>query len=372
MKKILFTGGGTGGHIFPIIAVAEEMRKRETDLDLSYMGPSDFTSETFFKDEKIKTWYISCGKIRRYLSFSSFFANAFDILVKIPFGIFQAFWIMFFTAPDLVLSKGGFGSIPVVIAAWILRIPVFMHESDVMPGLANKIGSRFSEKVFVSFPPFETGYFKKEKMIETGNPVRKKLAEGNRDEAKELFKLTYEKPVILVMGGSQGSERINDVILDALPDLLKDFEVIHQTGLAGFRRIKEESDALVESDLLKRYHPYFFLDERELGDAYAAADCVIGRAGSGTIFEIALVKKPSILVPLPEAAQNHQVKNAYSYAKSGACLVLEEGNFTHHFFLEKLKILLKDDAEKMKKAAELFSKPFAANVIARYLLDFLI
>jgi len=372
MKKILFTGGGTGGHIFPIIAVAEEMKKRELDLDFSYIGPSDFTSETFFKEKKIKTYYVSCGKIRRYASFSSFFANLYDVLVKIPFGIFQAFWIMFFTAPDLVLSKGGFGSIPVVIAAWFLRIPVFMHESDIMPGLANKIGSRFSEKVFVSFPPSETGYFKKEKMIETGNPVRKGLAEGNRDEAKTLFNLSYEKPVILVMGGSQGSERINDVILDSLPDMLKDFEVIHQTGLNDFKRIKKESEALVETELLKRYHPYFFLDERELGNAYAAADCVIGRAGSGTVFEIALVKKPSILVPLPESAQNHQVKNAYAYAKSGACLVLEEGNFTHHFFLEKLKILLKEDAESMMKAAELFSKPFAANVIARYLLDFLI
>ncbi|MFA5169676.1 MAG: UDP-N-acetylglucosamine--N-acetylmuramyl-(pentapeptide) pyrophosphoryl-undecaprenol N-acetylglucosamine transferase [Candidatus Paceibacterota bacterium] len=371
MKKIVFTGGGTGGHVFPIIAVAEEMRKRDLNLDLSYIGPSDFTSETFLKKEKIRTHYISSGKIRRYFSVGSFFANLIDVLFKIPFGIFQSFIIMFFTAPDLVFSKGGFGSIPVVFSAWLLRIPVFMHESDVVPGLANKIGSRFSEKVLVSFPIPEMEYFKKEKMIETGNPVRKDLAEGNREEAQKLFGLTYEKPVILILGGSQGSERINDVILEMLPDMLKEFEVIHQTGLNGLRRVKEESVAMIDKDLLKYYHPYFFLDERELSDAYAASDCVVGRAGAGTIFEIALVKKPSILVPLPESAQNHQVKNAYSYAKNGACLVLEEGNFIHHFFLEKLRLLLKDDAEKMKAAAEQFSKPFAANVIARYLIDFL-
>lgn len=371
MKKIVFTGGGTGGHIFPIIAVAEEMRRRDSDLDLSYIGPSDFTSETFLEKKKIRTFYISSGKIRRYFSVGSFFANILDIFIKIPFGILQAFVIMFFTAPDVVFSKGGFGSVPVVLSAWILRIPVFMHESDIMPGLANKIGSRLSEKVFVSFPIPEMEYFKREKMIETGNPVRKDLAEGSRDEAGKIFSLTYEKPVILILGGSQGSERINDVVLDVLPDMLKEFEVIHQTGLPGFRRVREESEALIDESLHKYFHPYFFLDERELGDAYAAADCVVGRAGAGTVFEIALVKKPSILIPLPESAQNHQVKNAYAYAKSGACLVLEEGNFTHNFFLEKLRILLKEDAEGMKKAAELFSKPFAANVIARYLIDFL-
>ena len=372
MKKILFTGGGTGGHIFPLIAVAEEMRKRELDLDISYMGPADFTSNTFLPKEKIKTYYIFSGKIRRYFSISSFFLNLIDILLKIPFGIIQAFSIMFFTAPDVILSKGGFGSVPVVIAGWILRIPIFMHESDVAPGMANKICSKLSERVFVSFPAKETEYFSSQKMIETGNPVRKMLSEGNKDEAKKLFNLIGEKPVILILGGSQGSERINDVVLDALIDILKEFEVIHQTGLEGFKRVKNESLAMTDKELLKYYHPYFFLDEKELSQAYAAADCIVGRAGAGTIFEIALVKKPSILVPLSESAQNHQVKNAYSYAKAGACLVLEEGNFTHNFFIEKLRILLKNDADSMKKAAELFSKPFAANIIAQYVLDFLV
>ena len=251
MKKILFTGGGTGGHIFPIIAIADEMRKRELNLDLAYIGPSDFTSDTFLAKEKIKTYYISSGKIRRYLSAGSLFSNFLDIFFKIPLGILQALSIMFFTAPDVIVSKGGFGSIPVVIAGWILRIRVFLHESDVTPGMANKICGNFSEKVFISFPANEMEYFKKEKLAETGNPVRKKLAEGNKDEAKKLFNLTYEKPVILMLGGSQGSERVNDVVLEILPDILKEFEVIHQTGLAGFKKVKDESMALADKDLQK-------------------------------------------------------------------------------------------------------------------------
>lgn len=371
MKKILFTGGGTGGHIFPIVAIAEELRKRDLNLDLSYIGPSDFTSKTFLPQAKIKAQYIASGKFRRYFSIQSLFLNILDLCINIPFGILQAFLIMFFTAPDVIISKGGFGSIPVVIAGFILRIPIFMHESDVVPGLANKIGSKFSEKIFVSFPISEMEYFPKKKMIETGNPVRRVLTQGSRDEAKVRFNLTGEKPVVLILGGSQGSERINEVVLDVLIDILQGFEIIHQTGLAGFKRVQNESMAMIDESLRKYYHPYFFLDEKELALAYAGCDCIVGRSGAGTIFEIALVKKPSILIPLPESAQNHQLRNAYSYAKNGACLVLEEGNFTHNFFLEKLKEVFTEDKETMIKGAELFSKPYAAVIVSRYVLDFL-
>jgi len=371
MKRILFTGGGTGGHIFPIIAIAEEMRKRDLNLDLSYIGPSDFTSKTFLPQAKIKTFYISSGKFRRYFSIKSFFSNIIDIFIMIPFGIFQAFVIMFFTAPDVIISKGGFGSIPVVIAGFILRVPIFMHESDVVPGLANKIGSKLSERIFVSFPISEMEYFPKKKMIETGNPVRRVLTQGNKEEAKTLFNITGEKPVVLILGGSQGSERINEVILDVLVDILQEFELIHQTGMAGFKRVQNESLAMIDEGLRKYYHPYFFLDEKELALAYSVSDCVVARSGAGTIFEIALLKKPCILIPLPESAQNHQLRNAYSYAKNGACLVLEEGNFTHNFFLEKLKEVFKEDKETMTKGAELFSKPYAAVIVSRYMLDFL-
>jgi UDP-N-acetylglucosamine--N-acetylmuramyl-(pentapeptide) pyrophosphoryl-undecaprenol N-acetylglucosamine transferase len=208
-------------------------------------------------------------------------------------------------------------------------------------------------------------------MIEAGNPVRNGLLAGNKEEAKKVFNLTGEKPVVLILGGSQGSERINEVILDVLVSILQDFEIIHQTGIAGFRRVQNESLAIIDEKLRKYYHPYFFLDDKELALAYAASDCVLARSGAGTIFEIALIRKPSILIPLPESAQNHQVRNAYAYAKNGACLVLEEGNFTHNFFLEKLKEVFKEDKETMIKGAESFAKPFAATIISRYILDFL-
>jgi len=372
MKKILFTGGGTGGHVFPIIAIAQELNKKENDLELSYIGPRDFCSSTFMGKEKIKTHYVLCGKIRRYLSFNSIISNFIDIVFKIPFGIMQSFLIMFFTMPDIIISKGGFGSVPVVIAGWLLRIPTFLHESDIAPGMANALCSKFSEKVFISFPLSQTEYFPKEKMVEMGNPIRSGIINGDKEEAKKLFNLTYEKPVVLVLGGSQGSERINEEILEVLPDMLKEFEVIHQTGLSQFKRVKEESAAFVSDEAKKYYHPYFFLDENEMKHAFAASGCVVARSGAGTIFEIAANKKPSILIPLPESAQNHQVKNAYAYADIGACVVLEEGNFTHHFFLEKLREVLRDHAENMKIVAEKFAKLNAAEEIAKYILVYLV
>lgn len=372
MIKIVFTGGGTGGHIFPIIAIARELKKRTLDLNLRYIGPKDFISDTFLPKEGIILDYVSSGKVRRYFSFEAFFSNLIDVLFKIPFGTIQAFCMMFVTAPDVIISKGGFGSIPAVIAGWILRIPIFMHESDSIPGMANRLLSKFSERIFVSFPIKETEYFPNWKMIEAGNPIRTDLIEGNEDYASKIFLLTSEKPVILILGGSQGSERINDLVAQVLPDILKEFEIIHQTGKAGYLKAKNEAVAVIAPTLLKYYHPYFFLNDNELKSAYAACDCIIARAGAGTIFEIAAVRKPSILIPLTEAAQNHQVKNAYSYANAGAAIVLEEGNLTPNFFLQEIReILSPENTIKMKRAAAEFSKPDAAGVIARFILDYL-
>jgi UDP-N-acetylglucosamine--N-acetylmuramyl-(pentapeptide) pyrophosphoryl-undecaprenol N-acetylglucosamine transferase len=295
------------------------------------------------------------------------------MLFGIPFGIIQAFIIMFFTAPDVIISKGGYGSIPVVIAGWMLRIPIFMHESDAVPGMANRILSKFSEKIFVSFPASETEYFPKDKMIEAGNPIREGISSGDKEFGKKQFEITNEKKIVLVLGGSQGSQRINGLMLDVLPEALKEFEIIHQTGKDDYLKIRNEASALVPKEFLKYYHPYFFLDDEEIKNAYAVTDCVVARAGAGTIFEIAAVKKPSILIPLSESAQNHQIKNAYAYASAGACIVVEEGNMTPHFFLEKVRTVLEPgNVEKMGKAAEAFSRPLAGEMIAKYIMDYLI
>lgn len=370
--KILFTGGGTGGHIFPIIAVAREIRRISQDpkLRFLYLGPDDQFASILLSQEGIEIKKILAGKIRRYLNWKSVLQNLVDILVRIPIGIFQSFFYILLKGPDLIFSKGGFGSIPGIISAWIFQVPIFLHESDVSPGIANKILARFSRVIFVSFP--KTEHFKIGKMIPIGNPIRRELLEDSKKDSAEILTLTGEKPVILILGGSQGAQRINDKIIEILPELLKGFEIIHQTGINNFRNVQAEAKVVLTGNLGKYYHPFPFFKEHELKQAYWAADLIVSRAGSGTIFEIAALGKPSILVPLPEAAQNHQVKNAYAYAQGGACEVLEEANFTPRFFLEKLRYFFSHPQKltDMTKATKKFAKPLAAKQIAEHIVNY--
>lgn len=371
--KIIFTGGGSGGHIFPIIAISREIKKKcGNQIELSYIGPEDeFASKLFFK-EGMKTNFILSGKVRRYFNTNAFLENILDIFIKIPIGIVQAFLILFFTAPDLVFCKGGYGSLPTTIAAWLLRIPVFLHESDVTPGLANKILSHFTHSIFVSFPVKQTSYFNTNKMISVGNPIREELLQVDYNSAKKEIGIVSDKQVLLILGGSQGSTRINDLIFQILPKLLTKIEIIHQTGYKDFERALSDLQAFTPKELHPYYHPQPFLNEVQIKNSMASADLIVCRAGAGTIFEIAAMKKPSILIPLPEAAQNHQVKNAYAYAESGAGVVVEEANLTPNFFLEKVfHIITYGNLELMAKSAEKFAKPEAAKEIAKYLIDFL-
>ncbi|MCK4474017.1 glycosyltransferase, partial [Candidatus Parcubacteria bacterium] len=185
--KILFTGGGTAGHIIPIIAVIRKIRKiySKEDLEFFYVGPQDEIGSILLSHEGIKIKQVLSGKIRRYVDKKSIFQNLFDVLFKIPFGISQAFFYIFFLSPDLIFSKGGFGSIPTATAGWLLRVPIFLHESDVAPGLSNKLISKFSLKIFTSFP--KTEYFPVKKTILTGNPIREEILEGSKAMAEKLF-----------------------------------------------------------------------------------------------------------------------------------------------------------------------------------------
>lgn len=373
--KILFAGGGTAGHILPIIAVAREIRRiyPKEDLKFYYIGPKDDFGSILLSQEGIKIKTVLSGKIRRYLGVNSFFQNIFDVFLKIPVGILQAFFYIFFLAPDLLFSKGGYGSLPAVVSGWILRVPIFLHESDVVPGLSNRFLSKFASEIFVSFPVKKTEHLPFKKMVLVGNPIRREILEGKPGEAKLLFKLTGRKPVILILGGSQGAQRINDTLLEVLQLLLNDFEIMHQCGEKNFRQVQSEAKVMITEDLEKYYHPFPFLKEEELKKAYAVSELIVSRAGASSIFEIAALGKPSILIPLPEAAQNHQLKNAYAYAENGACLVIEEVNLTPRFFLEKLKFLMfrAGELEKMEKAALEFSRPQAAKIIAEYLFEYL-
>lgn len=370
--KILFTGGGTAGHILPLIAVAREIRRLypKNDLKFYYMGPRDDFNSFFLPQEGIKIKTVFAGKIRRYFSIKSLLQNILDILIKIPLGIIQAFFGIFFLAPDIIFSKGGYGALPATFAGWVLRVPIFLHESDIVPGAANVFLSKFAKEIFVSFPVKKNERLPLNKMIMTGNPVRSELFEGNFEKAKECFNLSGEKPVVLIMGGSQGAQRINDMLLEILPALLAEFEIIHQCGEKNLKQVQSEAKIMISPEMEKYYHLSPFLKEHELKSAYAASQVIASRAGANTIFEIAALGKPSILIPLRESAQNHQQKNAYAYAEAGACLVIEESNLTPHFFLEKLKFLIyrPQELEKMQKAAVKFSTPHAAKIIAEYLL----
>src|SRR3989344_8682393 len=368
--KILFAGGGTGGHIFPIIAIARELRQsyKEKNLELFYMGPQDRFGDVLLSQENINTFTVKAGKLRRIDSPAAFFQNLGGLLFVTPLGICKAFKILFFLSPDLIFSKGGYGAIPATVAGRILRIPVFLHESDIVPGKANRSAEKFALEIFTYFP--FTRYFPPKKILLVGNPIRKRLLSGSREDATQLFQLMGGKPILLIMGGSQGAQRLNDMLLGILEEALNQFEIIHQTGEANFKAVEAETKAMISEENLAYYHPVAFLEENEIRHAYAAADFIVNRSGSGSIFEIAALGKPSILIPLPESAQNHQVENAYAYADTGAAIVLEEANMRPHFFLERVRDIIFDqkEMERMSQAALRFAKPDAARIIANYLL----
>jgi len=363
--RILFTGGGTGGHIYPIIAVKQTLERIQPEADFLYIGPDKFSKRALEK-EGIKYKFILSGKLRRYFSLLNFID-----LLKIPFGLIQSLWHIFWFMPDVVFSKGGYGSFPATLACWLYRIPIIIHESDSVPGLANKVLSRLAKRIIVSFEETKNR-FPVGKTILLGNPIREELLQGSRAEGEKLFELTSDKPVILIMGGSQGARRINELVLNILPRLLEKFEVIHICGKKNFKFLKEQRDKLLrESELAKKrfYHLYQFLEE-ELKHAYAVADIIVSRAGAGGVFEIAAVGKPSILIPLSNSASDHQTKNAQALAKIGGAVILKEENLTMNLFLDAIFELINNPkkAEEMGRKAKSFYNSSTNQKIAEEIL----
>jgi len=366
--RILFTGGGTGGHLFPVIAVARQLKQNDRDdLEMFFLGPNGSTKE-LLKKEGIKARVILAGKLRRYFSIWT----VFDFL-KIPFGFLQSLWYLYVWMPDVIFSKGGYGSIPVVFVGWLYRIPILIHESDTIPGLANRLTAKFSQRIGLSFTSTEN-YFPSQKTALVGNPVRSGIIqtcltrdEEFKKEVKKILGLVSQKPIIFIIGGSQGARKLNEFILQILPQLLEKYEIIHQCGPKNYQQIEETIKQSLPSD----YHFFPFLDESQMGAAYLLADLVISRAGAGSIFEIAACAKPSILIPLPQAAGDHQRKNAFAYAQAGATVVLGEVNLTPNLFLSKISQILDNPelAQKMSQSAQGFCQPEAAQKIAEALTE---
>lgn len=368
--RVVLTGGGTGGHVYPLLAVAEELKKIFEKngylLDLHYIGsPGRYEAE--IKDSGIKTHKILSGKIRRYFSFQ----NIIDA-PKTMLGLIQAFFKMFAVMPDAVFSKGGPGALQTVLAARFHAIPVVIHESDAYPGLTNLLSSRFAKRIGISFASVAS-YFPSAKIFLAGNPIRPSLLRQRLESAaaKEALGFSPSSPLVLISGGSQGSERVNDFILSVLKELIIDAQILHQTGASSYQTTQKIAqatllDVSVEAEAKNRYKAVSYLEGREMSYALSAADVIVGRAGSGTIFEIAAFGKPSILIPLPEAAGDHQRENAYAYAESGAAYVMEESNFSGAVLLSMIRKILGNAniSKTMAESALKFAKPGAAEAIA--------
>lgn len=332
--KILLTGGGTGGHITPILAVVEKLKElKNKDVDFLFVGPeSDFNKAIENEGIKIKT--ISAGKLRRYISIK----NLFDI-IKIPVGIIQSLGIIHNYKPDIVFSKGGYASVPPVIAAWIFKIPIITHESDIVPGLANKIISKFAKKILVSFSVSEK-YFSKKKVVFTGNPIRQDILDGDKDRARKIFNLEEDIPTILIFGGSQGAKKINEVVIKSLPNILEKFQIIHICGNKNYKNLKQEIQNL---DLKNshRYKVYPFLTD-DLKDSFALCDIIVSRAGANSLSEIIALEKPNILIPLSSSANNHQYENAEYYSQREMAILLKEQNLSESALEKELLKLLQE------------------------------
>lgn len=367
--RIVLVGGGTGGHFYPLIAIAEALIARaktgkELVPELYYMGPEPYDEGSLFSTG---ITFVKCpaGKMRRYASFK----NITDIFA-VAWGIVVALLKLFTIYPDVVMSKGGYTSVPVVIAAWLLRIPIVVHESDAVPGRANKIGARFARYIAITYDD-SIVHFPAQKTALTGIPVRNDLLRTFDGDARAILGLVSDRPLIFITGGSQGAERVNDLIVSALRDLLPNFEIFHQTGPAQETIVRQTADALIrEKDLLSRYHVRGFLDSKTLHAAETEAWLIISRAGSGSIYEIALHGKPSVIIPIPEDISHDQRTNAYAYARTGAALVIEERNMTPHLLVSEITRMMNgpEIMEGMRKAAFTFGARDAAQKIADILV----
>ncbi len=365
--RILLTGGGSGGHIFPLVAVLRKIieisnEKGEASPEFLFVGPDGFSKDVF-RREGIRAKIIVGVKIRRYFSFQ----NIVDAL-KFPLALLQAYIHTFLFMPDVIFAKGGYGSVPVALWGWVFRIPIVIHESDAVPGIGNRILAKLARIIIVSFDT-TAPFFAKHKTLVFGNPIR----EGLLSDSPKQSAGESGKPIIFVLGGSQGAQEINELMLAAVALLVKKYEVIHQCGDKNFETVQKGLLLIVPNEEERAlYHLSARLSEDELRDAYFTSSVIVSRAGSGAIFEIAASGKPSILIPYGASAGNHQEKNAHLYAETGAALVLEGENLTPHLLISSIEQILEDAAKTrvMSESARRFAKPDAAKRIAEELLKF--
>ncbi len=372
--RVLMTGGGTGGHVYPLVSVAAELQliagEARIDLEIQYLGSYGPYRE-LLELNNIRVSGVIESKLRRYFSLS----NLIDF-PKFIFSILQAVLKMFLFMPDLVFSKGGPGALAVVLAARFYCIPVVVHESDTIPGLTNLVSGRYARLVAVSFES-AAAYFPKKEVILTGNPIRKYLLNDLDKESSSNNKVFLgfdpSLPLVLIMGGSQGAASINDFILDNLPRLLQFTQILHQTGRGNYESVLSRLETIggLTKEIGERYRPVDYFDN-DIRTAFISSDLIVSRASAGSIFEISAFGKPSILIPLPPevAANDHQTVNAAEYSKTGAAILMEQSKLTPDIFAAKLEELLGNPGKlaAMSEAARHFARPEAALNLAKIIL----
>ncbi len=362
--RILFVGGGTGGHFYPLIAVAEILHTHPSNPRLYYMGPNPYNQELLTK-HNIEHVYCPAGKLRLYFSIQNFF----DVFRNF-FGLFIAVFKLYIIYPDVIFSKGGYTSVPVLIAAKFLRIPVVIHESDAVPGRANQLAKKFARYIAISYPQ-AAEFFDATKTALIGIPMRQDIKKVPENPFA-IIGIPSNLPLIYVTGGSLGAERINDIIIRCLDELLPHYQIFHQVGPNRKEGIVLTAKTLItDPELQNRYFVAETVDSSMVSALLTAASLVITRAGSTTLFEIAAHGKPSIVIPIPQDISRDQLSNAYAFARSGAASVLEEHNLTENLLTTEIKSIIGNPAlwQQMSASARDFAKTDAAEKIAEILLQ---
>ncbi len=364
--KIAFVGGGTGGHFYPLIAVAESLRTEypTTTIELYYIGPDTYNPGELQR-LGINHIYCPAGKVRRYFSF----ANIIDGFKTIA-GIFVMWYKLFMLYPDVIFSKGSYTSVPVLLMARFYRIPVVIHESDSKPGRANILAKTFARYIGITYPD-TINYFPADKTALVGIPVRQAILTKHADPFGVLG-IPNDLPLIYVTGGSSGADRLNALVLQSLKHLLPEFRIFHQTGPAQEAAITQTAQALIEdSQLLSRYYVKGSLPGEAVSALLDAASLIVTRAGSTSLYEIALHRKPSIVIPIPEEVSHDQRTNAYSYARQGGASVMEEANLTENLLVAEIRSIMGNPEKysRMQQGTEHFAKGTAASTIAAALYE---
>lgn len=362
--KICLTGGGTAGHIVPALAVAEKLR--QAGHTLCFIGSDDGPERDYVEKAGIPFSAVSAGKLRRYFSFQNFI-DFFKLLI----GFLQAYRLLGQLRPDCLFAKGGYVALPVILAAFARGIPVVAHESDAILGLVSRLALTKAKIICTGFPVSNYSIKWRRRLRYTGNPVRSIFTTDQPSRSKLSIKhgLAEDLPTILVMGGSQGAKALNDLVLDNLTALTANWQIIHLTGPADAERALQ-ARAKLSPKAQKHYLPIGFVGP-ELVELLDLSDLVISRAGANTLYELAAMGKPSILVPLPFAANDHQRANAAYFAARQAAISIEQADLTGEKLLDLITALInnKEHRRQLSRAIKALESPRAAELIAEALID---